>query len=155
MIKRIQQLMDEKGLTVSSLADEIGVKRPTMTHTLSGRNNPSLDVVSKILERFRDINSDWLLFGKEPMIKSSAPVQQELFADSVVQSALPVVKDEPIAANSPISTSITGIRSVGQSSMPDDNAMGKKSDPDKKVSKILIFFSDNTFETFVPETQKK
>ncbi|MEI7677327.1 MAG: helix-turn-helix transcriptional regulator, partial [Bacteroidales bacterium] len=66
MLNRIQKIMDDKGLTVSSLADEIGVKRPTMTHTLSGRNNPSLDIISKILERFPEVSSDWLMFGKEP-----------------------------------------------------------------------------------------
>ena len=147
--------MDEKNLTVSSLADEIGVKRPTMTHTMSGRNNPSLDIVSKILERFRDINSDWLLFGKEPMIKSSAPVQQELFADSIVQPIPVITKDESIALNNQIPQVIAGVRTIGPSSQSDEIASGKKSDPDKKVSKILIFFSDNTFETFVPDVAKK
>lgn len=33
-------------------------------HIISGRNNPSLDVLLKILERFTYVDSDWLLFGK-------------------------------------------------------------------------------------------
>lgn len=154
MKKRIEQLMEEKNLTITSLADEIGVKRPTIAHAMSGRNKPSLDVVTKILERFRDINSDWLLFGKDPMIKSSVPVQQELFSDTVVQNTQSVTKPEEgsnLQPPPPVETgirSITAIQSTGES-------QARKTDCDKKVSKILIFFSDNTFETFVPESSKK
>jgi len=62
-----------KNISASKFADEIGVQRSSISHILSGRNNPSLDVVQKILKRFPDINPEWLLAGKGPMIKEKVP----------------------------------------------------------------------------------
>jgi transcriptional regulator with XRE-family HTH domain len=65
--ERILAILEDKGLTPSSFADTIGIQRSSMSHILSGRNKPSLDVIHKILITFPDIQSDWLLTGKGPM----------------------------------------------------------------------------------------
>lgn len=64
---RIRLIMQEFNLSSSAFADEIGVQRPAMSHILSGRNRPSLDVVMKILKAFDKINSQWLLTGEGKM----------------------------------------------------------------------------------------
>ena len=64
MINRILLVLKTQNLTSSQFADEIGVQRSSISHILSGRNNPSLEFVTKILKRFPDINSEWILFGK-------------------------------------------------------------------------------------------
>lgn len=64
---RIRLIMQEYNLSSSAFADEIGVQRPAMSHILSGRNRPSLDVVMKILKAFDKINSQWLLTGEGKM----------------------------------------------------------------------------------------
>ena len=46
-------------------------------HILTGRNKPSLDFVSKILTSYPELNSDWLLFGKGQMLKSSQLTPQK------------------------------------------------------------------------------
>ncbi len=38
-----------------------------MSHVLAGRNNPSLDFVTKILRTFPEIRPQWLLFGEGKM----------------------------------------------------------------------------------------
>ena len=63
MIERINQIMEREGLNSSKFAEEIGIQRSAMSHILNGRNNVSLDVLMKILGRFTDVNTDWLLFG--------------------------------------------------------------------------------------------
>ncbi|MBO9701728.1 MAG: helix-turn-helix transcriptional regulator [Sporocytophaga sp.] len=65
--ERILAILENKELTPSSFADTIGIQRSSMSHILSGRNKPSLDVIHKILITFPDILSDWLLTGKGPM----------------------------------------------------------------------------------------
>ena len=45
MKERIQQIMQREGLSPSRFAEEIGIQRSAMSHIISGRNNPSLDVV--------------------------------------------------------------------------------------------------------------
>ena len=61
MRDRILKIMEREGLTPSKFAESIGIQRSAMSHIISGRNNPSLDVLLKILERFTYVDSDWLL----------------------------------------------------------------------------------------------
>jgi len=69
IVERIAKLLKHQGISSSQFADEIGVQRSSMSHILSGRNKPSLDFVQKILKRYSFLQTDWLLFGKEPMTK--------------------------------------------------------------------------------------
>lgn len=71
MIDRILLVLKTQNLSSSQFADEIGVQRSSISHILSGRNNPSLEFVTKILKRFPDINSEWILFGKGSMYRES------------------------------------------------------------------------------------
>lgn len=67
MIKRIELILQSQNLTPSQFADRIGVQRSGLSHILSGRNNPSLDFVQKVLQAFPDLNPLWLLQGKGRM----------------------------------------------------------------------------------------
>lgn len=90
MKDRIQKILDEENISASKFADVLGVQRSSISHILSGRNKPSLDFVQRILQKFPEINSDWLLFGKgdiyrkqndtpeEPKKQASTPPQQVL-----------------------------------------------------------------------------
>ena len=71
MISRILLILKTQDLSSSQFADEISVQRSSISHILSGRNNPSLEFVTKILKRYPDINSEWILFGKGSMYKES------------------------------------------------------------------------------------
>ena len=77
MIERIKQILSEKQLSASRLADMIGVPRSTISHILSGRNNPSLELVQKILDTFPDIPSEWLVRGQGLMTVESAAMDEE------------------------------------------------------------------------------
>lgn len=63
--QRIIELIQQKGLTNASFADAINIKRPIVSHILSGRNKPSLHVVLQILNTFEDIDATWLLLGTQ------------------------------------------------------------------------------------------
>jgi len=64
LIDRIKKIISDNQLTNSSFADKIGVPRSSISHILSGRNNPSLDLIIKILQSFPEINADFLLRGE-------------------------------------------------------------------------------------------
>ena len=63
IIDRVKKIIPANGLTSSSFADKIGVPRSSISHVLSGRNNPSLDLIIKILQRFDGISANYLLSG--------------------------------------------------------------------------------------------
>lgn len=90
MVTRILKLLKEENLTASQFADLIDVQRSSMSHILSGRNNPSLDFVHKTLKAFPKVNTDWLMSGVGEMyknnistsIKNESPNPQPLQNDS-------------------------------------------------------------------------
>ncbi|MBQ4083093.1 MAG: helix-turn-helix transcriptional regulator [Bacteroidaceae bacterium] len=63
MRERIKEIIEREGMAQSQFADFIGVNRPTLSHILLGRNNPSMEVVMKIHQKFPKINILWLLDG--------------------------------------------------------------------------------------------
>lgn len=67
MVNRINLLMQAKNLTARQFAEEIGIQPSGMSHILSGRNNPSLDFVMKVIRRWPEINISWLMFGTGEM----------------------------------------------------------------------------------------
>ena len=75
--------MEREQLSPSKFADAIGVQRSNISHILSGRNKPSLELVNKILDRFQEINADWLLLGKGEMMVNHqrGPGPEELEID--------------------------------------------------------------------------
>ncbi|MEE2931701.1 MAG: helix-turn-helix transcriptional regulator [Bacteroidota bacterium] len=63
MKKRLKKWMLENKLNANQFALRINVNRSTITHILSGRNNPSVDFLDKLIRSFPEINSNWLISG--------------------------------------------------------------------------------------------
>lgn len=148
MKNRILRVMDHEGMTPSRFAEAIGIQRSAMSHIISGRNNPSLDVLLKILERFTYVDSDWLLFGKGDMMREHMLTQPDLFTNTAKNPPnVPDVSEyrREIRVDPP-----TNI--IQQTTIEHINLQEKSS---RNVSKIMIFYSDNTFETFTAEKNKK
>ena len=61
-------LLEVRQLTPTQFADAIGIARPIVSHILSGRNKPSLEVVQRILAAMPDLSMSWLLNGNGPML---------------------------------------------------------------------------------------
>ncbi|MBP6429383.1 MAG: helix-turn-helix domain-containing protein [Bacteroidales bacterium] len=78
MQERILLLMKSFGMNPTEFADEIGVQRSSISHILSGRNNPSLDLVTKILNRFPEIDSNWLVLGKGSLVVKSEEKSEKI-----------------------------------------------------------------------------
>ena len=83
MINRIKRFIEIQNLTSSNFANEIGVQRSSVSHVLSGRNKPSLDFITKIKERFPEINLEWLIIGKGSMISVKEKIEGENRNDSL------------------------------------------------------------------------
>ena len=55
--------MDLKNLNASKLASNIKINRATISHILSGRNKPSIDILSKMIDVYPDLNLNWMISG--------------------------------------------------------------------------------------------
>ena len=124
---RILQVMQSEGMNAKQFCQEVGISQGTLSNILGGRNKPSLDVLQAVLRRFRGINCDWLIMGVGSMYMSGSHdhVQPTLFEDEqealVVPSAPSIVS--PVANN--VAPTQTAVRTV---------------------QKVMIFYSDGTFE---------
>lgn len=144
MKDRIIKFLTHENLTATKFADEIGVQRSSISHILSGRNNPSFEFIQKILSRYKHINADWLITGSGTMVKKSEP--QDLFAPIQPTNPTHIPENIPLPKATPPSSGIT---------FPGDDLTTRSSiEPEilhpRKVEKILIFYSDKTFEEFFP-----
>jgi transcriptional regulator with XRE-family HTH domain len=140
--------MTQEGLNHSRFAEEIGIQRAAMSHITSGRNNPSMDVVMRILERFDHINPDWLIFGKGNMKRENHPThlpkQPDLFANPPY---IPAEKKNIPEERREIKDKKPQITPK----KAENETVITKETPVKKTVKIMLFYSDNTYETFNPE----
>ena len=73
--ERIGKIIEENNLSASSFAKTIGVQRSSISHILSGRNNPSLDLLLKIHNAFNYISLEWLILGDNSMEKTLEETQ--------------------------------------------------------------------------------
>lgn len=87
MVNRINTILQAKNITAKQFAEEIGVQPSGVSHILSGRNNPSLDFVMKVVRRYPEININWLMFGNG-----------EMWVGNVVSSVMPKVETMPSGA---------------------------------------------------------
>lgn len=131
MKDRILEFLKRENKTSVHFAEEIGVQPSGISHILSGRNNPSLDFVIKMLEKYHFLASDWLLFGKGPMYKEHK--MPTLFDDL-----------EPLASESHMDA--INVKKIEDTDLPsikkEENVIG--------VRKIVWFYYDGSFEEFSP-----
>ena len=81
ILNRIKKIKEENNLSNSEFAEKIGIPKSSVTHLLSERNNPSLDIIIKISEAFEDISTDYLIFGQENQSESTIQDPNTLFSE--------------------------------------------------------------------------
>jgi transcriptional regulator with XRE-family HTH domain len=77
--QRLEQIIESEGLTAKQFAEEVGIQAGTISNIVNGRNNPSLDVMQRVLNRFRTISSDWLILGVGSMYRTNGAPDTTLF----------------------------------------------------------------------------
>lgn len=152
MRARILQVMENEGLTPSKFAEAIGIQRSAMSHIISGRNNPSLDVLMKILETFQYVDSDWLLFGKGEMRRSQ--IAQDSFTQPDLFGNMPL--NRPVVQPDSEYRRENKVKEAEKTGYPTEKEVIIRTEiVSKKIGKIVIFYADDTYETFIPEKNKK
>ena len=144
MRERILEFLKKENKTSAQFAEEIGVQPSGISHILSGRNNPSLDFIIKMLEKFPILSTEWLLFGKGQMYKERFAgtlfneSEMNLFNNSTEKelenekkdSKLQLIENETSDIN-PIRKSLNGL----------------------EIIKVIWFYNNNTFKEFIPHTE--
>ena len=148
MKERIKHIMEQENLTPAKFADRLQINRAIISHILNGRNNPSLDVVTRILSEMNYINPEWLLNGTGNMYKKGVDentIQKEpdLFHQNDVNTdavRTPVEKPQETLLNPSEYTHQTA----------DNKTIETIKTPSKEIAQIIVYFTDQTFKIFTP-----
>ncbi|MEN9960917.1 MAG: hypothetical protein RL045_1169, partial [Bacteroidota bacterium] len=129
----------------------------SISHILSGRNKPSLDVVQKILIAFPEIPAEELLDDKRDLsITVSAPkvtstptsVTPSLF-DAVIPSA-PESPKNSLAEQTIVQSNLRRPRESSPKAVVTAVAPATTAHLAKKIERVLIFYTDGTFTESKP-----
>ncbi len=126
--RKIEEIMQAEGMNAKTFAEEVGISAGTLSNILGGRNNPSLDVVQNVLNRFRTISADWLVLDVGPMYRKQG-------IDSPATMELPFDKPAEAPQQTPL------MQPKQPAPQPVQPIIQQKT-----VQKIAIFYTDGTFE---------
>lgn len=151
--KKIEQIIIDKSLSPSYFADTIGIQRSSISHILSGRNKPSLDIIQRILKVFPDIDRDWLIFDNEipqqnmPQINRQQPINQRVTNPNLFEQKPRESPKNFHTEQLPVQTLVNMMpkRKIERPTIPSSNT-------NKQIERIMIFYTDGTFEEKRPVT---
>lgn len=147
MNRRLQQFLDAENINQSQFADTIGVARASVSHILAGRNKPGFDFIESMSKHYPRLNLEWLIVGKGKMYSNSAQ-----------ESPVEDISENKVRPPMNISDSIFGdpdeeIPGYDQPSVPKTAPKDESLDNinhiienKHHISKIVVFFDDNTFQ---------
>ena len=169
--ERIELLISTKGMTNAVFAESIGVQPSNISHILSGRNKPSLDLVNKVLERFKEVRTEWIINGTGPMTRdyslfdeNEPPAQPSMARKPAPEMARPVSQPEIAEISQPaeakeidekwrnieneedtVSKRLVEQTRKYHAEKPAMEVLGKK------IENIVIFYNDKTFTVYSPQ----
>ena len=136
---KIKQLIILRNLTPTRFADEIAVPRPSISHILSGRNKPSLEIVQKIIKTYPEIGFDWVLEDETEITQNTSQSLNNQGVRTLKRLTYPS-RD----LNTKNSSSTRPLDSNVESNV----LAGLVGHSTKKVERIVIFYADQTFTEF-------
>lgn len=150
---RVKLYLSEVGLSYADFAAKAGIQSSTFSHVMNGRNNPSLEFVTKIHEAY-NLSLDWLLYGKGEMMDVNSQMStsdNQLFtADIDVNRASNTSSTYPHTMQG-ASRMAAFATSQLQTQQVIQQAQALPNKPPRKITEIRIFFDDNTYEIFKPD----
>ena len=147
MNNRLKQFLAAENITQAQFADNLNVVRASVSHVLSGRNNPGFDFIKAMMAKYPRLSIEWLIFGKGKMYKDMAahketeetPIENEqlfpAFEPEIPVRIPETVLPESLSDPTPSLSEMNSLDKVAQ-------VVAKQ----RKVSKILILYDDGTFQ---------
>ena len=152
MNTRLKQFLAAENISQSQFADTINVVRASVSHVLSGRNNPGYDFIKAIMAAYPSLNMEWLILGKGKMYKEN---QQEPVASPQIQdfplNEEPELFDEGSFIDQSLADTAEYTAPIRQYAVPEPQSITsyvpmQNIVTQRKVVKVTIFFDDGTYQ---------
>lgn len=126
MNQRIANFLQSENKSAIQFAKEIGIQSSSVSHIISERNKPSLDLVLKMIKRYPYLSKDWLLFGEGDMYLDDS------------SDNFPSLKEKHIEEKKQTSEEENVFQSAADSNL----------ETLKEIEKIIFFYKNGTFRIF-------
>lgn len=144
MKDRIASIINKEGVTNAQFADKIGISASSLSHILSGRNQPSLDVFTKIHDAYPAIRLQWLLEGVGEVYESEGALdvggENGILADGGSPDGEGLFAPRPEVAPS--------VAAQRRPEFVQEVKIVEK--PVARITEIRVFFDNGTYEIFKP-----
>ena len=127
--KRLVDLLNFYDISASTLADKIGVQRSSISHLISGRNNPSLDFILRVLDNYKEITFDWFVKGIGELSSDSFKNDTPTLFEQASQN-LDIHKEKK---NKTVEANLSATQKDF-----------------KSIEKIILLYNDGSFEFYKP-----
>ncbi len=146
MKEKLRDLLESEGLKPGQFAEMVGINPAGVSHILAGRNKPGFELLQKILRRFPRVSPDWLLIDEGPMYRSSET------SSTTATTQMPI--DRPNATQQMTPASSSNLFDPSPDTLSHSTAtkemIAKCGTSKGKATRIVIFYEDQTFESFTP-----
>ena len=154
IVSRIKTFLSLNGIAYSIFADKCDIPRPTLSQLLNGRNKKiSNEVLDKIHVAYPELSMMWLMFGEGEMmseigknitnLQSSIFDENEEFNEDIESDD---IKQNRVQDANPV---VEALQSLSMNMVKTQDKSGS-SENEKRIVNIMVFYSDNSFESFVP-----
>ena len=180
IVSRLKTFISHLNTPVTQFADNCSIPRPTLSQLLNGRNKKVSDeLIGKIHEAYPELSVLWLMFGEGDMlhkknIEISEPEQEGIFDFQETQ----IIDSERLTPSIDFGddrNKISSEKSSDTISAPNTSTLNEEGDNNiiqdeiqaidstdntptisfhpnqtKKIVNIIVYYNDNSFESFVP-----
>lgn len=152
IVSRIKEFLNINGISNSVFADNCEIPRPTLSQLLNGRNKKiSNEILDKIHYAYPELSMMWLIFGEgemnEGIGKNETNEQAALFAENTELDDENFSDEEDGNLDDCTSTMAEVIQTLSKKTEIKKSGVGNA----KRIISIMVFYSDNSFESFVPD----
>ena len=175
IVSRLKTFMEMYKISSSQLADNCGISRPTVSQILNGRNKKISDeLIGKIHDAYPELSVLWLMFGEGEIttnanIKISEPKNGDNFTSNPTQQSDFQSRETPqdlfFGLENILPEKSNKESEPRQTTKIEENAphnanslkemvsstLSSEAMADKKMTNIVVFYADNTFQTFAPK----
>lgn len=154
IVSRIKTFLSVNGIANSIFADKCDIPRPTLSQLLNGRNKKvSNEVLDKIHIAYPEMSMMWLMFGEGEMFteigKNITNIPNSIFDENNEFET-----EKELEENNSSVEDVNSVAMVLQSLAKnvDNKRVSRQSElkEGKRIVNIMVFYSDNSFESFVP-----
>jgi DNA-binding XRE family transcriptional regulator len=154
LCSKIRRIVSESSYSPSLFADTVDVPRSSISHILSERNKPSLEIVDRILKTFPKVTYEWLMNGNEHDPLPDGAIHRAPSEENKEQKDQEINAPKTDFQSSKSSNKKLLARSLKDShrEIPQPEFSGYSSKKAKRALRVAVFYDDHSWQDLSPET---